>query len=59
MLGSDLFAAPANCFSFSTTYVGGTTVNTSRGRAALMAENVDRVAMGLEPLHQIEPGVNL
>ena len=44
---------------YVTPHVGGTTVNTSRGRAALMAENVDRVAMGLEPLHQVEPGVNL
>ena len=37
----------------------GRPLNTVRGRAALMAENVDRVAMGLEPLHQVEPGVSL
>ena len=44
---------------YVTPHVGGTSVNTSRGRAAAMAENVDRVATGLEPLHQVEPGVNL
>ena len=43
---------------YVTPHVGGTTINTVRGRAALMAENVDRVAMGLQPLHQVEPGVN-
>ena len=44
---------------YVTPHVGGTTINTVRGRAALMAENVDRIARGLEPLHQVEPGVNL
>ena len=44
---------------YVTPHVAGTTVNTSRARAAAMAENVDRVATGLEPLHQVEPGVDL
>ena len=44
---------------YMTPHIAGTTVNTSRERAAAMAENVDRVATGLEPLHQVEPGVDL
>jgi phosphoglycerate dehydrogenase-like enzyme len=44
---------------YTTPHTGGTTVNTAQKRAAAMAENVDRIAQGLDPLYQVEPGVNL
>lgn len=39
-----------------TTHIAGATVETSRKRAACAAENVDRVAAGLEPLYRIDGG---
>jgi phosphoglycerate dehydrogenase-like enzyme len=37
-----------------TPHIAGATEETSRRRAACAAENVDRVAQGLEPLHRID-----
>ena len=37
-----------------TPHVAGETTDTSRYRAAAMAENIDRVAQGLEPLHRVD-----
>ena len=41
-----------------TTHIAGATVETSRKRAACAAENVDRVAAGLEPLYRIDGGAS-
>ena len=39
----------------STNHIAGCTDGTSRQRAACAAENVDRIAAGLEPLYRIDP----
>ena len=39
---------------FVTPHVAGETTDTSRYRAEAMAENVDRIAQGLEPLHRVD-----
>ncbi len=41
-----------------TPHIAGATVETSRKRAACAAENVDRVAAGLEPLYRIDGGAS-
>jgi D-3-phosphoglycerate dehydrogenase len=40
----------------ATPHIAGVTDGTSRKRAACAAENVDRVAQGLEPLYRIDGG---
>jgi phosphoglycerate dehydrogenase-like enzyme len=38
----------------ATPHISGTTFGTSRRRAACVAENIDRIARGLEPLHRVD-----
>jgi phosphoglycerate dehydrogenase-like enzyme len=37
----------------ATPHIAGTTFGTSRGRAQCVADNVERIAAGLEPLHRV------
>jgi phosphoglycerate dehydrogenase-like enzyme len=38
----------------ATPHISGTTFGTSRGRAQCVADNVERIAAGLEPLHRVD-----
>jgi D-3-phosphoglycerate dehydrogenase len=50
-LGSPLFSLPN---VVATPHIAGMTDGTSRKRAQCAAENVDRIAVGLQPLYRVD-----